>query len=108
MTAFDAIVFHERNLNAHDLPNLRTNDQIYIHYNLEAPVWSSIHGVTTYDHYFNISMSYRSDAQILLPYGSVEHLDENLIIHDSDLKHLIEDFGAKNTHLANKTQELKL
>ena len=53
-------------------------------------------------------MSYRSDAQILLPYGSVEHEDENIIIHDSDLKDLIEDFGAKNTHLANKTQELKL
>lgn len=41
---FDAVLFHERNINPQDLPNKdgRHPEQIYIHYNLESPIWSNL------------------------------------------------------------------
>ena len=40
---FDAVLFHERNIEIRDLPRKdeRRPDQVYIHYNLESPVWSN-------------------------------------------------------------------
>jgi len=43
-TSFDAVVFHERNLQNSDLPNQRSPEQLFVHFNLEAPFHSSIHG----------------------------------------------------------------
>ena len=45
MTSYDAIVFHERNLNAKDLPGRRSPEQLYVHYNLEAPFHSNVRGI---------------------------------------------------------------
>ena len=41
---FDGILFHERNINTRDLPtkDQRRPDQIYIHFNMESPVWSNL------------------------------------------------------------------
>ena len=45
LTAFDAVVFHERNLNKSDLPKQRSSKQLFVHYNLEAPFYASIRGL---------------------------------------------------------------
>ena len=39
---FDAVVFHERNLDLKDLPkpNSRLQQQMYVHFNLESPIWA--------------------------------------------------------------------
>ena len=41
---FDGILFHERNIKPRDLPSKeqRRPDQVYIHYNLESPIWSNL------------------------------------------------------------------
>ena len=44
ITAFDAVVFHERDLNKNDLPKQRSPHQLFLHFNLEAPVHASIRG----------------------------------------------------------------
>ena len=39
---FDAVVFHERNWDLKDLPKStsRLVQQVYIHFNLESPIWA--------------------------------------------------------------------
>ena len=44
-SSFDAVVFHERGLQNSDLPNQRSPEQLFVHFNLEAPFHSSIHGL---------------------------------------------------------------
>ena len=41
---FDAVLFHERNILYSDLPmkDQRRSDQVYIHYNLESPLWTKV------------------------------------------------------------------
>ena len=48
---FDAILFHERNIKPRDLPSKeqRRPDQVYIHYNLESPIWSNLNSSGTKD-----------------------------------------------------------
>ena len=101
LTSFDAVVFHERDLNKNDLPKQRTPDQLYVHFNLEAPFHASIRGlfkrilqfsfmnlylrevlqafagVTQFMQYFNISMSYREDADIRDAHRIIKRLNIN-------------------------------
>ena len=38
---FNAIIFHERNLEIRDVPSRRKFQQFYIHFNLESPAYQS-------------------------------------------------------------------
>ena len=100
MTSFDAVVFHERNLQLKDLPSIRSLDQWFVHFNLEAPYWSTIHGISTFNNYFNLTMSYRLDADIHSSYGRFVPLQN--ITEDESVDDLIAKFASKNSHLANK------
>ena len=113
----DAILFHERNFDLSDLPRPedRRPEQMYVHFTLESPFWSQEGNVTTllgsfqinlfkaftgsFQHYFNISLSYRSDANIKSQFYdsvlNIKQLQENLT-------QTIQSFGAKNQHLAQK------
>ena len=72
---------------------------MYVHYTLESPFWSQEAFPGSFQNYFNMSISYRNDANIKSEfYGSViniKQLEENLT-------HAVESFGAKNRHLAQK------
>ena len=49
--------------------------------------------------FFNISVSYREDANVKNPYGLVERLKTS----GENLSDIIDRFGANNKELANKT-----
>jgi len=98
---FDAVIFHERNLNIKDLPDSRKQNQLYVHYNLESPVWSPIRGISNYSQFFNLSMSYRQDSDFPIPYGRFVKKNNSL---PQNLYETIEMFGKKNTNIAKKSQ----
>ena len=51
--------------------------------------------------FFNISVSYREDANVKNPYGLVERLKTV----GKNLTDIIDKFGAENKHLANKSPQ---
>ena len=76
---FDGILFHERNINTRDLPtkDQRRPDQIYVHYTLESPFWSQDAFTGSFQNYFNMTISYRNDANIKSEfYGSVMNIKQ--------------------------------
>ena len=118
---FDAVLFHERNINARDLPRKdeRRPQQIYIHYNLESPMWSNLDLsgeinqknvellkyflIPGFESFFNISVSYREDAAVKSGfYGLVERVKSP---PPENLADLIDKFGVNNKHLASKSSE---
>ena len=100
MTSFDAVVFHERNLHVKDLPSTRSLDQWFVHFNLEAPYWSTIIGISTFNNYFNLTMSYRLDADIHSSYGRFIPLHNKS--DEESIENHIAKFASKNSHLAKK------
>jgi len=70
---FDAIVFHDAFWN--DPPVRRSPHQRYIFYAFEAPGWHS--HLQRWDetaNFFNWTMSYRWDSDIVTPYGYTRYL----------------------------------
>ena len=59
----------------------------------------------SFRNYFNISMSYRHDADILLPYGKVlpNTIDDSVSKY-MDIQGYIQKFSAANTHLGKKSR----
>ena len=51
--------------------------------------------------FFNISVSYREDANVKMPYGLVERLKNA----GENLTDIIDNFAANNKELANKTPQ---
>lgn len=79
---FDAILFHGAELESKNLPTIRTLKQYYIFVNLESPVNRPIHE-NFFETYFNITMTYRLDSDIVWPYGFVRHLESDKIVAPS-------------------------
>ena len=113
MTKFDALWFHEWDApeDINDVPRTRSKDQLYVHYNLEPPTRrmhaerKPIQKSHKYKKdFFNVSMSYRRDADLYCPYGSIVPRNKTISsLSHYQLKRLIEDFGARNQHLAQKS-----
>ncbi|VDP05669.1 unnamed protein product [Soboliphyme baturini] len=64
----DAIFFHERNLNPHDLPKRRRPDQYFVIANWEAPNRLLNTTSAIEKNFFNLTMTYRHDSDIFVPY----------------------------------------
>ena len=64
---YDAIIFYDSNWNQQSLPAVRSAHQRYIFWNAESPTrnlqWENLAGI------FNLTMTYRWDSDIVLPYG---------------------------------------
>ena len=112
---FNAIIFHERDLKPTDLPHVRPPDQLYIHFNLESPAYQSqgktaitsvdkftfFLDLSSFFEFFNLSMSYRLDADIRHGYGELVEVSP----HPTGAVQLTEtimQYGLANTHLAVK------
>ncbi|KAL3286435.1 hypothetical protein HHI36_000943 [Cryptolaemus montrouzieri] len=63
---FSAIVFHHADFKSNDLPQVRSSKQYYIFFNLESPLNSF---TKPRNDFYNWTMSYRSDSDIVHPYG---------------------------------------
>uniref|UniRef100_A0A915PQZ0 Fucosyltransferase n=1 Tax=Setaria digitata TaxID=48799 RepID=A0A915PQZ0_9BILA len=71
----DAIVFHIRDLNIHDLPKKRFNNQFYVFLLYESPHNTGL--IQVPDNFFNLTMTYRYDSDIFDPYGILKKIDIN-------------------------------
>ena len=99
LKSFDALLFAKTNLNRYDLPGDRDPQQFYIQFDLEPPTWGTMHEM--FEKYFNLSMTYREDANIQQPYGRI--LPKNTTMINS-VDALIKEFAKNNQHLAKRSQ----
>jgi len=65
-----AVVFHFNELNVETMPENRFNDQLFVFYTMEAPPALKVRNLhfKEYDGYFNLTMSYRKNADVHSPY----------------------------------------
>ncbi|KAG5893232.1 hypothetical protein JTB14_013394 [Gonioctena quinquepunctata] len=69
---FDAVLFHgvEFNVNFYGIPTKRSAKQVYVYSNQEAPANTPLRHMPR--DFFNWTMTYRSDSDIIRPYGFFE------------------------------------
>ncbi|KAI4501569.1 hypothetical protein M0802_003446 [Mischocyttarus mexicanus] len=80
---YDAVLFHGIELDKRDLPNRRSVNQHYVFVNLESPENRPIKDIY-FEIYFNNTMTYRLDSDILWTYGFVRDLKTNKIVAPSN------------------------
>ena len=65
----DAIIVHPRNLrHLSDLPSYRSQSQTWVYFLMESPVFQGVNN-KVYNGLFNLTMTYRFDSDIFIPYG---------------------------------------
>ncbi|XP_023348411.1 alpha-(1,3)-fucosyltransferase C [Eurytemora carolleeae] len=70
---FDMIIFYT---GRGEVPKKRSPKQFYVYFSLEAPPQSGINGYAErYKSFFNLTMTYRRDSDIFLPYGELQSGD---------------------------------
>ena len=86
---FDAVVFHEPYWHGrNDLPTKRSPHQRYVYWTIEAPGLHSYVGKwQELPDFFNWTMTYRWDSDIVVPYGYTRYLTgEEIRSQKEDLK----------------------
>lgn len=68
---YDAVLFHGNELSDYEVPLRRRMRQLYVYVNLESPANREI-PYKFYESYFNLTMTYRLDSDIMWPYGTIE------------------------------------
>jgi len=72
LSSYDAIIFHQRFWNSTDLPKEKLPNQLYIFYSAESPAWPVPDETNAFNHmagFFNWTMTYRWDSDVVHPYG---------------------------------------
>ncbi|XP_043281968.1 alpha-(1,3)-fucosyltransferase C-like [Venturia canescens] len=77
---FDAVLFHGSELDSNDLPASRRDSQIYVFVNLESPAYRPITHSQFEHHFFNATMTYRLDSDVVWPYADVRRIDDNSVV----------------------------
>ncbi len=81
---YDAVVFHLRSWTRHDLPKRRSSHQRYVGWIMESPAWQEyMLDHSTMANYFNWTMTYRWDSDIVRPYGYIKPIG-NVPLHPSE------------------------
>ncbi|XP_018368722.1 PREDICTED: alpha-(1,3)-fucosyltransferase C [Trachymyrmex cornetzi] len=68
---YDAILFHGNEMNDYEVPQKRKTTQFYVYVNLESPANRKVHQKYQRN-FFNLTMTYRLDSDILWTYMIVE------------------------------------
>ncbi|XP_014468184.1 PREDICTED: alpha-(1,3)-fucosyltransferase C-like isoform X2 [Dinoponera quadriceps] len=68
---YDAVLFHGNELSAYEVPLMRRRQQFYVYVNLESPANRAV-PYKYYENYFNLTMTYRLDSDILWSYDNIE------------------------------------
>ncbi|KZC12838.1 Alpha-(1,3)-fucosyltransferase C [Dufourea novaeangliae] len=76
---FDAILFHANELDLKDLPTRRSPRQWYVFVNLESPGNRPLIS-QFYEDYFNLTMTYRLDSDVVWTYGTVSDADTGRVV----------------------------
>ena len=74
LETFDAIVFHGRSLNYNDIPEKRYPHQLYVFLTIESAAYPGIGDWANWAGFFNLTMTYRTDSDVFMPYGRVERI----------------------------------
>ncbi|XP_059083728.1 alpha-(1,3)-fucosyltransferase C-like [Tigriopus californicus] len=101
---FDALVFHPRanSFAMANMPKIRSPHQRYIMWIIESGCYPS-HALPKFDNFFNWTMSYRLDSDILQPYGTFKEIRP--LPQKAALDSYIAQFGRDHTFFAkNKTK----
>lgn len=110
LESFDAIVFHQRALDKDDLPQKRYPHQYYVFLSLEPASYPGDNIYREWNSFFNISMTFRSDSDIFMPYGRIsdktnreeeegEMEEEKEVVEKKDM----EAVGEGNLLLGNRS-----
>lgn len=76
---FDAILFHGNEMDEGDIPTKRTARQFYVYVNLESPANRPI-PYEYCENYFNLTMTYRLDSDVLWSYAIIEEIKSGKIV----------------------------
>ncbi len=76
---YDAVLFHLRTWSKNDLPHPRLANQRYVFWSMESAAWR-IHSVAPMAEFFNWTMTYRWDSDVVAPYGYVRPIG-NVPLH---------------------------
>ena len=68
------LVYHIGEIKFRDLPNIHPN-QMNVFFNQESP-YHGIHYKYVPPNFFNITMTYRSDSDVIIPYDKLELIDK--------------------------------
>lgn len=84
----DAVMFHlHRTEGPHTLPKFRKPEQFWIFFTDESPLHTFMvtkrYGMSDYNGLFNLSMTYRSDSDVPVPYGRTVRLQDPPPIEDA-------------------------
>ncbi|XP_046610660.1 alpha-(1,3)-fucosyltransferase C-like isoform X1 [Neodiprion virginianus] len=77
---FDALLFHGPELNARDLPKTRSPNQRYIFADFETQVFHPIPKRLEFNNFFNWTMTYRRDGDIMRPHAIFRKISTNEFI----------------------------
>lgn len=79
---YDAVIFNWRTWSASDLPLVRSPHQRYIFYSFESPAWDrdDANSALPLD-FFNWTMTYRWDSDVVHPYGWIEPINPSIPLH---------------------------
>lgn len=76
---YDAVVMHGAQYIKKDskFPKARSPNQIYTYYNMESPLTRPLD--PPLNRVFNITITYRLDSHIPIPYFNFKYLDDNIV-----------------------------
>lgn len=81
---YDAVIFHMRSWKSNDLPQNRSlHQQRYIFWLLESAGWPEYLDTKPLGNFFNWTLTYRWDSDMVMPYGYVRPTG-NVPLHPSD------------------------
>ena len=93
---YDAILFHGNEMNDYEVPQKRKTTQFYVYVNLESPANRKVHPKYQRN-FFNLTMTYRLDSDILWTYIIVEDIKNGEFV--APLKDV--DWSAFQNHTSN-------
>ncbi|XP_070490937.1 alpha-(1,3)-fucosyltransferase C-like [Chironomus tepperi] len=84
-TDYDAIIFHvgeAKNGSEWNEPRFRRYDQVYVMANKESPILTK-RNLTLYNNFFNMTLTYRLDSDVLWSYGMVFDIETGAVVAPS-------------------------
>ncbi len=103
---YDAVIFHMRgSWNPNDLPQRRSSHQRYVFWILESAGWIKFLDTSPLGNFFNWTLTYRWDSDMVMPYGYVRPTGQ-VPLHPSEnqLKHLMSSSDQKVNYAEGKTK----
>ena len=80
---YDAVIIHMRSWKLDDLPQRRSPQQRYVFWLLESAGWPEYLDTSPMGNYFNWTLTYRWDSDMVMPYGYVRPTG-NVPLHPSE------------------------